>query len=90
MTLPALITLGVLAVSLVLFVSDRVRLDIVALLALLSLLLFDIVPVEDALAGFSNPVVIMLVGLFVIGGAITETGLAGWLGQRLGHLAGEG
>ncbi|WAM29422.1 SLC13 family permease [Myxococcus sp. NMCA1] len=90
MTPPALITLGVLAVSLVLFVSDRVRLDIVALLALLSLLLFDIVPVEDALAGFSNPVVIMLVGLFVIGGAITETGLAGWLGQRLGHLAGEG
>ena len=90
MTTPALITLGILAGSLALFVSDRVRLDIVALLALLALLVFDIVPVDEALAGFGNPVVIMLVGLFVIGGAITETGLAGWLGQRLGHLAGEG
>ena len=69
-----LITLVILAVSAVFFALGRVRSDIVALCALILLLFFGILTPEEALAGFSNPVVIMMVGLFVVGGAIFQTG----------------
>ena len=68
-----LITLVILAVSAVFFALGRVRSDIVALCALILLLFFGILTPEEALAGFSNPVVIMMVGLFVVGGAIFQT-----------------
>ena len=69
-----LITLVILAVSAVFFALGRVRSDIVALCALILLLFFGILTPEEALAGFSNPVVIMMIGLFVVGGAIFQTG----------------
>lgn len=83
-------TLTVLALSIVLFASDRFRLDVVALLSLLALVLGGIVPFEEAVAGFSSPLVLMIVGLFVVGAGLTETGVADWLGERLGRLAGGG
>ncbi len=48
----------------------------VALCALVLLLLFHILTPDEALSGFSNSVVIMMIGLFVVGGAIFQTGLA--------------
>lgn len=80
-------TLIVLALSIVLFASDRFRLDVVALLALLALVLGGIVPFEEAVAGFSSPLVLMIVGLFVVGAGLTETGVADWLGNQLGRMS---
>ncbi len=82
-------TLAVLAVAAVFFAVGKVRSDIVALCALLSLLLLGVLTPEEALSGFSNPVVIMLVGLFVVAGAICQTGLAKMIGGRIMKLAGD-
>ncbi|OJY24723.1 MAG: SLC13 family permease [Myxococcales bacterium 68-20] len=84
----ALLAFVILAGAVVLFVSDRVRLDVVALIALLALTISGVAPLDVALAGFSNPAVLMIAGLFVIGAAITETGAAEWFGRRLESVAG--
>ena len=72
-----------------LFVAGKVRSDIVALCALIGLLIFQILTPEEALSGFSNSVVIMMVGLFVVGGAIFQTGLAKMISSRILKLAGK-
>ena len=64
------VTLVILALSAVFFVSGKIRSDVVALCALVLLLLFHILTPDEALSGFSNSVVIMMIGLFVVGGAI--------------------
>jgi|APTNR8051073442_1049403.scaffolds.fasta_scaffold02465_4 di/tricarboxylate transporter len=79
---------GVLAAAVGLFASDRVRLDWVALLVLLSLLLSGILTVGEALAGFSDPVVLMIAGLFVVGEALVTTGVAHAVGDWLMRVGG--
>lgn len=80
---------GILGATIALFASDRFRLDLVALLALLSLLLTGVLTPAEALAGFADPVVIMIAALFVVGGAIFETGVADAAGRWLGTVAGK-
>lgn len=82
------ITIAILVVSAVMFAIGKVRSDVVALCALCTLLLFQILTPAEALAGFSSSVVIMMVGLFVVGGAIFQTGLAKMISSRLLKLAG--
>lgn len=84
-----LVTLIILILSAVFFVSGKFRSDIVALCALIGLLVFQILTPEEALSGFSNPVVIMMVGLFVVGGAIFQTGLAKVISSHILKLAGK-
>lgn len=84
-----LTTLIILALSVVGFVSGRMRSDMVALIALVLLLVFNILTPAEALSGFSNSTVIMMVGLFVVGGAIFQTGLAKIIGGSLLKLAGK-
>ncbi len=82
------ITLLILAGSAVFFMSGRVRSDLVAICALLLLLLSGILEPAEALSGFSNSVVIMMIGLFIVGGGIFQTGLAKMISSRLLKLAG--
>ncbi len=81
------LTLIVLAVSVILFATGRIRSDIVALSALTVLMLFGILTPEEALSGFSSSVVIMMIGLFVVGGAILQTGIAKAASQRIMKLS---
>ena len=81
-------TLIILLVSAILFVSGRVRSDLVALCALLALLLCQILTPAEALSGFSNTTVIMMIGLFIVGGGIFQTGLAKMIGSKVMSLAG--
>lgn len=81
-------TLIILALSMVFFVHGKIRADIVALCALVLLMVFGILTPEEALSGFSNSVVIMMIGLFVVGGAIFKTGLAKMISSKMLHLAG--
>ena len=83
-----LTTVIILLISAALFVSGKVRSDLVALCALLALLLFQILVPNEALAGFSNTTVIMMVGLFIVGGGIFQTGLAKMIGGQVIKLAG--
>lgn len=81
-------TLIILLVSAILFVSGKVRSDLVAICALLALLLCQILDPSEALAGFSNTTVIMMIGLFIVGGGIVQTGLAKMIGSKVMTLAG--
>ena len=81
------ITLIILIVTVAMFIWGRVRADIVALTALAALLVFGILTPAEALAGFSSPIVIMMIGLFVVGGAIMQTGLAKLTGNKLMALS---
>ena len=81
-------TLIILSLSSVFFVNGKISSDIVALCALVLLMVFNILTPEEALSGFSNSVVIMMVGLFVVGGAIFKTGLAKMIGSKILQLAG--
>lgn len=85
---PPVITLVVLGVACVFFMNGKVRSDIVALCALLALLLFGILTPAEGLSGFSNPVVLMMVGLFVVGAGIFRTGLAKMIGSRILRIGG--
>lgn len=58
-----------------------------ALTALAALLVLGILTPAEALAGFSSPIVIMMIGLFVVGGAIMQTGLAKLTGNKLMALS---
>ena len=82
-------TLIILALSAVFFVNGKLRSDLVALCALVLLIVFNILTPEEALSGFSNPIVIMMVGLFVLGGAIFKTGLAKMISSKILRLAGK-
>lgn len=80
-------TLIILVITVALFIWGRVRADIVALTAMAALLVLGILTPAEALAGFSSPIVIMMIGLFVVGGAIMQTGLAKLTGNKLMALS---
>ena len=82
-------TLIILALSAVFFVNGKLRSDLAALCALVLLIVCNILTPEEALSGFSNPIVIMMVGLFVVGGAIFKTGLAKMISSKILRLAGK-
>ena len=81
-------TLIILLVSAILFVSGKVRSDLVAICALLALLLCQVLTPAEGLSGFSNTTVIMMVGLFIVGGGIFQTGLAKMIGSKVMSLSG--
>ena len=86
--MPMIATLIILLISAILFVSGKVRSDLVAICALLALLLCQILTPAEGLSGFSNTTVIMMIGLFIVGGGIFQTGLAKMIGSKVMTLAG--
>ena len=82
-------TLIILLISAILFVSGKVRSDLVAICSLLALLLCQILTPAEGLSGFSNTTVIMMVGLFIVGGGIFQTGLAKMIGSKVMSLSGK-
>jgi len=83
-----LLTLAILVIASALFVSGKIRSDLVAIGALSLLVILGIINTNEALAGFSSSVVIMMIGLFVVGGAIFQTGLAKIASGKLLELSG--
>ncbi|KAA6329846.1 SLC13 family permease, partial [termite gut metagenome] len=83
-----IITVAILIVSAVCFMSGKIRSDVVALCALVLLSVLGILTPEEGLSGFSNSVVVMMIGLFVVGGAIFQTGLAKMISSKILKLAG--
>lgn len=81
-------TLVILTAAAILFMSGKVRSDLVAVCSLLLLVALDILSPSEALAGFSNSVVVMMIGLFVVGGGIFQTGLAKIVSGKLLRLSG--
>ena len=80
--------LAVLVGATVLFVSEKLRVDLIAVLVLVSLTLIDLVEPRQALAGFSNQAVVTVGAVFVLGGGLARTGVAAALGRVVLRLAG--
>lgn len=78
-----ILTFIVLGITIILFISNRIRGDLVAVMAILALVILEILTPQEALSGFSNSVVIMIAGLFVIGAGLMRTGLSGMAGKLL-------
>jgi len=70
------IVFAILALTMILFLLDRLPMELVGLMSLLALVLTGSIEASEALAGFSNSVVVVLAGLFVVGGALFKTGVA--------------
>lgn len=77
------VVLAILAAAIVLFVVGRPRSDAVALLVMLLLPLSGTVSYREALAGFSNPNIILIACLFVVGEGLVRTGVAQAVGDLL-------
>lgn len=88
MTLEMWLVLGVLVTAIILFITEKLRVDVVALGVVVSLMIFNILTPSEALAGFSNSAVLTIASLFVVGGAVMQTGLAGTIGRRILRVAG--
>ncbi|WP_211852426.1 SLC13 family permease [Plastoroseomonas hellenica] len=76
-TLDQLLVFSILGIALALFVWDRFRYDLVALLALVAALACGVVPVADAFKGFSDQVVVIVASALVISAGIGKSGLIG-------------
>ena len=89
MTLEILIVLIILGIAIVLFITEWVRMDVVALLVLASLAISGLVTPVEALSGFSNPAVVTVWAVLILSGGLARTGVAGLFGRRLLRLAGD-
>ncbi|WP_431302840.1 SLC13 family permease [Sediminicoccus sp. BL-A-41-H5] len=83
------LVLLLLAAAIVMFVTNRPRMDAVALLMIVLMPFTGVLTINEALAGFSDPSIILIAGLFVIGEGLVRTGVARRLGDWLNATAGQ-
>ncbi len=79
----------ILSVAVVLFVTEALSIDLVAVLMLLALAGTGILTAQEALSGFSDPAVITIAGFFVVSAAFFDTGVVEAIGARLQRVSGE-
>lgn len=82
------VVLVLLLAAVALFVRNSPRMDVVALIMMTALPLTGVIGIEDALAGFSDPNIVLIAALFVIGDSLVRTGVAQRLGDWLAAHAG--
>lgn len=90
MTFDIALVLGILGVSLVLFVTEWVRMDVVALMVLSALALTGLVAPDEAISGFSNPAVITVWAMFILSDGLTRAGVSDVIGRSVMRVAGKG
>ncbi len=84
--------LGLLVLAIIFFARETLPVDIVTLLVLLALIVTRILTPQEAFSGFGNEVIIILGSVFIISGALRESGVVDWLGEKIGGFTrgGEG
>ncbi|MDN5681432.1 MAG: anion permease, partial [Ewingella sp.] len=88
MTSELIWVLLLLIVAMVLFASNKLRMDVVALLVIVAFVMSGTLTLHEAMAGFSDPNVILIAALFVIGHGLVRTGVAYQVGEWLMKVAG--
>ena len=83
------LVLLLLAAAIIMFIANRPRMDAVALLMIVLMPFTGVLTINEALAGFSDPTIILIAGLFVIGEGLVRTGVARRLGDWLYATAGD-
>ncbi len=80
------VVLGLMAVAVVLFVSDRLRSDMVAMIILGALLVTGIITPEEGFSGFGHPATVAVAAMFVLSAGLERTGAVAGVGELLGGL----
>ncbi len=88
MTTENVLVLAILSLAVVLFVSERLRVDLIAMLVLITLRLTGLVSIEEAFSGFASPAVITVWSVYIISGGLFRSGVADLLAQFMLRLAG--
>jgi di/tricarboxylate transporter len=73
-----------------LFVTEKLRVDVAALSVLAALLIFRLIPAEQALYGFANTATATIAAMFVMSAGMVRTGLVEWIARHLDRIAGKG
>ena len=87
---PVVATLAILGLAVVAFVSNRVPIGVVAIGVALALFFTGVLTLDQALAGFGDPTVLFIAGLFVVSESLDATGVTAWAGQQVIGRAGTG
>ncbi len=90
MTIEIATLLGLLLVAMVLFTFEWLSVDLVALLLVGALVVTGILSPSQAFAGFSSDIIIILASIFVLSGALVQTGATRWLSRGIDHLGARG
>lgn len=88
MTLSIFLVLALLVVVVVVFAFEWISVDVTTLLLLVVLVATGLLSVEDAFAGFSNDIIIILASIFVLSGALMKGGILDYLGETIHRIAG--
>jgi di/tricarboxylate transporter len=85
-----ILVLGVASAAVVLFVTEKLRIDVTALVILVALLALGLLSPGQALYGFANPATGTVAAMFVLSAGMSRTGLVDWLARWMDRLAGKG
>ena len=88
MTFEIILMLAMLGTAVLFFVTEWLRMDLVALLVLLGLAVTGLVDPKEAVSGFSNPAVVTVWAVFILSGGLSRTGVAGLVGRQVLRLSG--
>jgi len=88
MTPQIILTLGIIFIAVLLFATEKLRVDVIALMMLLTLALTGLVTTEDAFSGFANPAVITVWAVYIVSGGLFKTGVTDIIGEKIAHIAG--
>jgi di/tricarboxylate transporter len=80
--------LAILAIAVLLFVTERIRVDLIALMVMVALALTKLVTPTEALSGFSNPAVITVWAILILSAGLSRTGVANLVGRQVLRMAG--
>lgn len=84
---PTTITLIFLAFAVVMFVTEKIPLAVTSMIVCIGLVITGVLNVNDAFSGFINSNVILFVAMFIVGGALFETGMANEIGSLVTKFA---
>jgi len=87
MTFEIAMTLAILLAAIILFVTEKLPVDLIALSIMVSLLAAGIIPVERGIAGFSNPATVTVGAMFVLSEGLFRTGAVNFIARALTAVA---
>ncbi len=88
MTPAIALTLIIIVVAVILFATEKLRVDVIAMLVLITLALTGLVSGTNIFAGFSSPAVITVWAVYIVAGGLFRTGVADFMGRQITRLAG--
>jgi len=88
MTPQIALTLGIIVVALLIFATEKLRVDVVALLVLITVGLTGLVGPKEVFSGFSNSAVITVWAVYIVSGGLFNTGVADYMGRFILYLSG--